>query len=99
MKTFRDFILAHPEDNDCIACMQPHNWPSIGMCLLGELRDRVNGPWTITELRDLEKFCKAIGEDAFPEDCQVIWDQFIRWQRQQLKMQQLGANYGISTAQ
>jgi hypothetical protein len=95
MKTFRDFIHAHPAADDCSGCRQPVGWPwLISLRFLEMLREQVDD-LEITELQELLDLAGETGEATALRDCPIIWDQFISWRRQQEKMQQLGINYGL----
>jgi hypothetical protein len=101
MKTFRDFILAHPAADDCSGCMQPIGWRwLVNLRFLEMLRALVDDLDDITELQELIDLAGETGETAALGDCPLIWEQFIRWRRrQQMKSQLLGRAYGLSTAQ
>jgi hypothetical protein len=97
MKTFRDFICAHPAAKGCSGCGQPIGWPRLtNLRFLEMLRERVDD----LEITELHELLELAGETTALWDCPLIWDRFNIWRRrQEEKMQQLGTAYGLSTAQ
>jgi hypothetical protein len=100
METFQDFIIAHPTEDDCYGCGQPHwgDW-LVAIDFIEDLREQASeDELEISSLQDLIEFAAGYNNELAVKDCPVIWNAFTRWQRLQAKKRQLDISYGIQTA-